>query len=209
MKQKVLLLLLAASTITAAQAQRNSEKLTTYAITAAEKGSSRWTEVKLVDVLTGEVVQSIYESKSDPQLLNARTKKPIVKKEITEDSKATRKVIILQPGEKLDEKLLSNLKHETIIVQERKREVNSLSTTTGLPAPERITEKRVFIRTSNRINSDAPLASNAAACAYDKKHDRLYYTPMGVNQLRYIDLKSNTPVIYYFEGCTEWSERYP
>jgi hypothetical protein len=33
--------------------------------------------------------------------------------------------------------------------------------------------------------------------AYDKKHDRLYYTPMGINQLRYIDLKSNK--IYYFE----------
>jgi hypothetical protein len=34
--------------------------------------------------------------------------------------------------------------------------------------------------------------------AYDKKHERLYYTPMGINQLRYIDLKSNK--IYYFEN---------
>jgi len=33
--------------------------------------------------------------------------------------------------------------------------------------------------------------------AYDKKHDRLYYTPMSINQLRYIDLKTNK--IYYFE----------
>jgi hypothetical protein len=33
--------------------------------------------------------------------------------------------------------------------------------------------------------------------AYDRKHERLYYTPMGINQLRYIDLKSGQ--IYYFE----------
>jgi hypothetical protein len=33
--------------------------------------------------------------------------------------------------------------------------------------------------------------------AYDKKHERLYYTPMAINQLRYIDLKTNK--IYYFE----------
>src|SRR4029078_3918698 len=44
---------------------------------------------------------------------------------------------------------------------------------------------------------DKPFATNSAAMAYDKKHERLYYTPMGFNQLRYIDLKSNK--IYYFE----------
>jgi hypothetical protein len=44
---------------------------------------------------------------------------------------------------------------------------------------------------------DKPFATNSAAMAYDKKHERLYYTPMGINQLRYIDLKSNR--IYYFE----------
>ncbi|HEV8272226.1 MAG TPA: T9SS type A sorting domain-containing protein [Chitinophagaceae bacterium] len=45
---------------------------------------------------------------------------------------------------------------------------------------------------------DKPFATNSAAMAYDKKHERLYYTPMGFNQLRYIDLKSNK--IYYFEN---------
>ena len=52
---------------------------------------------------------------------------------------------------------------------------------------------------NSKVQSDKPFATNSAACAYDKKHDRLYYTPMGINQLRYIDLKSNTPRIYYFE----------
>lgn len=47
------------------------------------------------------------------------------------------------------------------------------------------------------ISSDKPFAGSSAAMAYDKKHDRLYYTPMSINQLRYIDLKSGK--IYFFE----------
>ena len=53
---------------------------------------------------------------------------------------------------------------------------------------------------------DKPFATNSAAMAYDKKHERLYYTPMGINQLRYLDLKTNK--FYYFEnepfGRWEW-----
>ncbi len=45
---------------------------------------------------------------------------------------------------------------------------------------------------------DKPFATNSAAMAYDKKHERLYYTPMGINQLRYLDLKTNK--FYYFEN---------
>jgi hypothetical protein len=49
------------------------------------------------------------------------------------------------------------------------------------------------------MQTDKPFATNSAAMAYDKKHERLYYTPMGINQLRYIDLKASNPRIYYFE----------
>jgi hypothetical protein len=45
---------------------------------------------------------------------------------------------------------------------------------------------------------DKPFATNSAAMAYDKKNERLYYTPMGINQLRYLDLKTNK--FYYFEN---------
>ena len=55
------------------------------------------------------------------------------------------------------------------------------------------------IATSNEKNN-LPFSTFSAACAYDKKHDRLYYTPMGVNQLRYIELGGKSPRIYYFEG---------
>lgn len=35
-----------------------------------------------------------------------------------------------------------------------------------------------------------PFATGVAAAAYDRRHNRLYYTPMFVDQLRYIDLKT-------------------
>jgi len=30
-----------------------------------------------------------------------------------------------------------------------------------------------------KMETDKPFSTNSAALAYDKKHDRLYYTPMG------------------------------
>jgi len=39
-------------------------------------------------------------------------------------------------------------------------------------------------------NINAAFATGVAAMAYDKTNDRLYYTPMFIDQLRYIDLKS-------------------
>src|SRR6185503_11770597 len=57
---------------------------------------------------------------------------------------------------------------------------------------------KTVVVNNNSNQYDKPFATNSAAMAYDKKHERLYYTPMGINQLRYIDLKSNK--IYYFEN---------
>lgn len=39
--------------------------------------------------------------------------------------------------------------------------------------------------------AQAPFATGVAAIAYDKKHQRLFYTPMFIDQLRYVDLKTN------------------
>lgn len=41
----------------------------------------------------------------------------------------------------------------------------------------------------------SPFSTGVAAAAYDRKHNRLYFTPMFVDQLRYIDLK--TMKVYY------------
>ena len=42
---------------------------------------------------------------------------------------------------------------------------------------------------------ESPFGTGVAAAAYDKQHNRLYFTPMFVDQLRYIDLK--TMKVYY------------
>jgi hypothetical protein len=43
-----------------------------------------------------------------------------------------------------------------------------------------------------------PFSTGVAAAAYDRKHNRLYYTPMFVDQLRYIDLK--TMQVFFVTG---------
>ena len=108
-----------------------------YAITGGQKGQFNWTDVKLIDLNTGAVIQSIYENGKSLPILNARTGQPI--------TNATAKA-------------------------------------------------------TNVENKNLPFSTFSAACAYDKKHNRLYYTPMGINQLRYIDLNGKEPKIFYFEG---------
>jgi hypothetical protein len=44
----------------------------------------------------------------------------------------------------------------------------------------------------------SPFTTGVAAAAYDRRHNRLYYTPMFVDQLRYIDLK--TMQVYHVTG---------
>lgn len=130
--KKRLLLTLSLFSLAFAQAQKNSSYA--YAITGLQKGGSGWTEVRLIDLTTGEEKQSVFQSAADAEIFNARTGKPVEK-----------------------------------------------STDGKLAA------------------TDKPFATTSAACAYDKKHNRLYYTPMGIAQLRYIDLKAKSPRVYYFQ----------
>lgn len=162
MKQKLTFALLLLSPAIFAQAQKSAGKTTAYAITSQEKGSSKWTEVKLINVETGQQVKSVYESKSVTEPLNARTKQPIEKK---------------------DEAAAKPVKKYITIAADPK---------TNTP------ERKVMVYATSGLRRDAPFATSSAACAYDSKHERLYYTPMWINELRYIDLKTNT--IYYFEN---------
>lgn len=58
------------------------------------------------------------------------------------------------------------------------------------------TKKQIELK-NNGINKlqQLPFTSGVAAIALDKKHNRLFFTPMGFTQLRYIDLSSMK--IYY------------
>jgi len=180
MKQKILLLLVLSGSVTALQAQKASKasKATTgYAITATEKGGRSWRDVRLVDISTGADVKTIYDSKQETEPLNARTGKPVVKKD-QEKSRTATTTFTTTPSQRkvvnLDQAL--DKSHNT--------NVNTY------------THARIVVVRQN-MPTDKPFSTNSAAMAYDKKHERLYYTPMSINQLRYIDLKSGK--IYYFE----------
>jgi hypothetical protein len=179
MKQRILLFFVMTSLITALQAQKNSKTkaVTGYAITAADKGGRSWKEVRLVDINTGEVVKTIYDSKNETEALNARTGKPVVKKD-GDNNKPVTTTITTTPS--VQQRKVVNL--DEVLDKNSNNIVRTYS-------------RVVIIRQSPSV--DKPFSTNSAAMAYDKKHERLYYTPMSINQLRYIDLKSGK--IYYFE----------
>ena len=169
--KKTLLLLVMITIITGAFAQKrkkSEQPLTGYAITAIEKGGRSWKEVRLVNITTGEEIKSVYQSKQETEAFNARTGAPIAKK----DANAT---VAKAPVKKI-----VNLDNELAAAQGKTVRV-----------------KTVVVNGSHN-QYDKPFATNSAAMAYDKKHERLYYTPMGINQLRYLDLKTNK--FYYFEN---------
>lgn len=64
-------------------------------------------------------------------------------------------------------------------------------------AYDAVSKKQINAQPDARYGNlfQAPFATGVAAAAYDRKHNRLYFTPMFVDQLRYIDLK--TMKLYY------------
>ncbi|NOT50025.1 MAG: T9SS type A sorting domain-containing protein [Chitinophagaceae bacterium] len=178
MKQRILLFFVMTAFITTLQAQQNdkaAKPITGYAITAIEKGGKSWKEVRLVDIAAGTVVKNIYDSKQETAPLNARTGKAVAVK----DDKSAGKTYTATITTPVSDKKVVNLDQE-------------LDKANG----NRVTYTRtVVIREA--VVGNKPFSTSSAAMAYDKKHERLYYTPMSINQLRYIDLKSGN--VYYFE----------
>jgi hypothetical protein len=62
------------------------------------------------------------------------------------------------------------------------------------------TKKQLTLSPDARYGNllQTPFSTGVAAAAYDKRHNRLYYTPMFADQLRYVDLK--TMKVYYVTG---------
>lgn len=183
MKQKILLLIVMTGFITTLQAQKaekKSKSTTGYAITAAEKGGRSWREVRLVDVTTGEDVKTIYDSKQETEPINARTGKAVLKKDQNYSKTITSSYTTTTTTTTPSQRRVVNL--DQVL---DKTNVNNVHT-----------YARVYV-INQQVQTDKPFSTNSAALAYDKKHERLYYTPMSINQLRYIDLKSGK--IYYFE----------
>src|SRR5688500_9515561 len=96
MKRKTLLLIVMTALITGIQAQKAQKQLPGYAITSEQKGKTEWKEVRLVDVRTGQELKTVYQGTQEIEILNARTGKPVVKKDVDKTTPVTiRKVINL------------------------------------------------------------------------------------------------------------------
>ncbi len=185
MYKKILLFSVTVGFITLLQAQAN-KKNPTFVITSSQKGMTNWKDVKLVDTKTGELLQTIYSPGQEIVILNARTGKPVQKR----DDAAK----VIQANAR--EVYVINKDNKAQLVSS-KEELEKLKTQGS----------RILVVNRNYNDFpkplyDKPFSTSSAALAFDKKHNRLYYTPMGINQLRYIDLKSKTPTIYYFEDET-------
>jgi hypothetical protein len=185
MKQRLLLFFVMSACITSLQAQqaeKNAKPITGYAITAIEKGGKSWKEVRLVDIGSGAIVKNVYDSKTETEPLNARTGKAVVMPKQTGDDGAYRTYTTTLTTPSPEKKKVVNLDQELDKANGQQHTVTYTRT--------------IMIRES--IPGNKPFSTNSAAMAYDKKHERLYYTPMSIAQLRYIDLKSGK--IYYFEN---------
>ncbi|HZI01915.1 MAG TPA: hypothetical protein VEX63_12265, partial [Flavisolibacter sp.] len=74
MKRKILLSFLLTPLVATLHAQKN----TAYAITGSQKGHTNWSEVRLIDLSTGEEVKTVYKKALTAEVLNARTGKAIL-----------------------------------------------------------------------------------------------------------------------------------
>jgi Secretion system C-terminal sorting domain len=152
-------------------AAQQSGSITGYAITASGKGERGWRQVRMIDMKTGVELKTVYAESAETEILNARSGKPVVKRDMEE---TPAKVVVYQQQYTVPQSAENKTMAYTRTIQVRQR----------------------------KSGYDKPFATTSAACAYDKKHQRLYYTPMGIAQLRYIDLKAKKPTVYYFEDET-------
>lgn len=207
--KKILLFVAVTACVSTASAQK---KITAYAITGMQKGNSGWTEVRLIDIVSGEEVQSVYQSAKDVEVLNARTGKPVTKRALADNTQVLkiRQLENVQELNKVQElNQVKELQEQRAITVQKKNFENLVITEMNSNANKNLNgnvngninnnvKKTVLVRAySKSIQTDRPFATNSAALAYDQKHERLYYTPMSIAQLRYIDLKSGK--VYFFE----------
>jgi hypothetical protein len=177
---------------TTALLAQEKQATTGYAITPAEKGGRGWKEVRRIDLATGEVLATIYQSNQPIEMLNARTGKAIVPKEPV--AAVTERPRVIVNGTALAATPVTGKDPAGNVYTVDNGKITIQQATGGTTVIY-----RQYSTFRQAVQTDKPMATSSAACAYDKKHERLYYTPMGINQLRYFDLKSKTPKVYYFE----------
>src|SRR5882672_10553828 len=107
MTKKILFLSVMTCFITVLYAQKN-KSTKAYAITTVQKGQNNWKEIRQVDIKTGEATQDIYLNGQDIEILNARTGKPVQKKDGLAAKQQTNNVQVYTFTEDNQARLISN-----------------------------------------------------------------------------------------------------
>src|SRR5689334_7046916 len=167
MKRKTLLLAVMSLLTTAflfAQSAKNStpKPIIGYAITATEKGQTGWKEVRQVDITTGAEVKAIYKDKQEMELLNARTGKPIVKKDLSlnaVDRAPVKKVVNLD--QELDKAQNTTPQTYTYTYKDADGKVTTITKTIN----NNINMNIRTVMGNYKVSSDKPFATSSAAAA--------------------------------------------
>ncbi len=169
-------------------AQNNANKA--FAIVSSDPGKPGWMNIQEIDLSTGKVVRTIFDRNTTGfVLLDGITKKkmdntPPVKQvhgqniSVSAPTSTTNTASVNINTNKTD--IIKT--YSAITAQAVKNKVNS---------PAIWHERRI-----NRYES--PTASMVAAVAYDRRHNKLFFTPMRFGELRWIDLdeKNNSLQVY-------------
>lgn len=187
------------------------QKISGYAITGPNKGERGWKQVRMVDMKSGAEMKAVYTPSEETEILDYRTGKAVQKKD---PAQGTAKIITTTNGNTqyytvsdLEKMAPNNPAGNITVTRDAERIVIRQKQETAIAGntDKKIAEPKTFTRTivyKSGSSYDQPFATTSAAAAYDKKHDRLYYTPMGIPELRFIDLKAKKPTVYYFQNET-------
>jgi hypothetical protein len=145
---------------------------TAFAIVSNGNGRMNWMNIQEIDLNTGEVVRKIF----DREKTSFALVDAVSKKKLIQDEK---KMVVI--GSPMPEK--SRMVKAGISVKLVNPAMNPSDPTPFLAY-------------------EHPTATMVAAAAYDKRHNKLFFTPMYFSELRWIDLydKSNTVQVFCFTG---------
>ena len=195
MKSKILLsgLCIFFSLLTTAQNKANKA----FAIVSSDPGKPGWMNIQEIDLSTGKVIRTIFDKNTTGfVLLDGVTKKKI------DNTLAANQVNAHSQNLSLPA-LQSTTNTAPITVNTNKADIiKAYSTITDVSVKNKIV-KHTVVRHERRINRyESPTASMVAAVAYDRRHNKLFFTPMRFGELRWIDLdeKNSSLQVYCLAG---------
>lgn len=176
-------------------AQNNVNKA--FAIVSSDPGRPGWMNIQEIDLSTGKVIRTIFDKNTTGfVLLDAATKKKI-------DNTPSAKPVNIASQNVTVPAIKSTTNTAPVTVNTNNAGViKTYSAITDVAVKNKVM-KHTAIRYERRINRyESPTASMVAAVAYDRRHNKLFFTPMRFGELRWIDLdeKNNTLQVYCLAG---------